>query len=141
MITEAITGVSAAITSIVNAAWPNPEDKAKGEAIKAIAEADAAVKQLQAAQAVMLAEAQSSDPWTSRARPSFLYVVYLLLLMSLPMGVIYAIDPLTAANLTEGMKGWFEAIPKDIIELFQWVMLGYIGGRSAEKVFVPKMGK
>ena len=36
----------------------------------------------------ILAEAKSSDPWTSRARPSFLYVMYLLILFSLPMGEI-----------------------------------------------------
>jgi hypothetical protein len=30
--------------------------------------------------AAVLAEAESPDPWTSRARPSFLYVMYVLLL-------------------------------------------------------------
>ena len=39
----------------------------------------------------IVAEAQASDPWTSRARPSFLYVMYALLLWSIPMGVIAAI--------------------------------------------------
>jgi hypothetical protein len=82
----------------------------------------------------ILAEAQSTDPWTSRARPSFLYVVYILILASIPMGFLYAFSPETAAAVTTGMREWLAGIPKDLIELFQWVMLGYIGGRSFEKV-------
>jgi hypothetical protein len=37
-----------------------------------------------------LAEAQSADPWTSRARPNFLYVMYILLPTALPTGVLSA---------------------------------------------------
>ena len=33
----------------------------------------------------IVAEAQSADPRTSRARPSFLYVMYALLIWSIPM--------------------------------------------------------
>ena len=82
----------------------------------------------------IIAEAQSSDKWTSRARPSFLYVVYVLLLASIPMGVVFAVSPTTAGAITTGFRGWLSAIPPEIIELFKWVMLGYIGGRSYEKV-------
>tara|TARA_R110000822_G_scaffold233181_1_gene364698 strand:+ start:138 stop:572 length:435 start_codon:yes stop_codon:yes gene_type:complete len=82
----------------------------------------------------ILAEANSSDPWTSRARPSFLYVVYILLLASIPMGVIYSVSPSTATDITVGFKAWLDAIPTEILELFKWVMLGYIGGRSLEKI-------
>ncbi len=31
----------------------------------------------------IVAEANSADPWTSRARPSFLYVMYALLLWAI----------------------------------------------------------
>ena len=33
------------------------------------------------------------DVWTRRARPAFLYVIYALLLWSIPMGLIAGIDP------------------------------------------------
>lgn len=82
----------------------------------------------------IIAEANSTDPWTSRARPSFLYVVYILLLMSIPMGILSMFYPEAAATFTVGFKAWFDAIPRDIIQLFGVVMLGYIGGRSWEKV-------
>ena len=38
----------------------------------------------------IIAEANSKDPWTSRARPTFMYVIYLLILSSIPMGVLFA---------------------------------------------------
>ena len=86
-----------------------------------------------AQKAAIIAEAQSADPWTSRARPSFLYVVYILLLMSIPMGVLTVFNPLAASNLTEGFKYWLAAIPEPILTLFGTVMLGYVVGRSYEK--------
>ncbi len=133
-IPSAIAGVSDAVKAIIQAAWPSPEDKVKSEAIAAIANADAAVKQLQAAQAVMLAEAQSTDPWTSRARPTFLYVIYTLILFSLPMGVLFAFKPDVAKSVIEGFHAWLVAIPEPYLQLFGIGYLGYTGGRSWEKV-------
>ena len=82
----------------------------------------------------IIAEAQSSDPWTSRARPSFLYVVYILLLWSIPMGVLAMFDPNGAADFTAGFKGWLSALPEPVLTLFGVVMTGYVAGRSWEKV-------
>lgn len=41
----------------------------------------------------IVAESASNDPWTSRALPSFLYVMYALLMWSIPMGLIAAVQP------------------------------------------------
>ena len=133
-IDDAVTGVSTLLTTAIDRIWPNPEDKAKAEAMMMTATADSAVRQLQAAQAVMLAEAQSSDPWTSRARPSFLYVVYVLILMSIPMGVLFAFRPDTANAVIAGFHGWLAAIPDNYIQLFGVVLLGYSASRTVEKV-------
>lgn len=133
-IPDAIAGVTTLLSTTINKIWPNPEDKAKAEAIAVQATATAVISQLEAAQAVMKAEALSSDPWTSRARPSFLYVVYVLLLAALPMGIVSAISPETAAAIALGFKNWLAAIPAAITDLFTYVMLGYITGRSFEKI-------
>ncbi|WP_114393227.1 3TM-type holin [Oleisolibacter albus] len=93
-----------------------------------------ALEEVKVQLSAILAEAQSADPWTSRARPTFLYVVYALILASLPMGVLSAFAPETAKAVAAGMQAWLAAIPTDIVELFQWVMLGYVGARSVEKV-------
>jgi hypothetical protein len=132
-IDDAIVGVSNLVSTIIDKVYPNPEDKAKAEAIAVMAQADAAINQLKAAQAVMLAEEQSADPWTSRARPSFLYVIYLLMLMSIPMGVLSAFNPLFANAIITGFHQWLAAIPEPYIELFGIGYLGYTGSRSFDK--------
>ena len=37
---------------------------------------------------LVTSDSQSKDPWTSRARPSFLYVFYILLLWAIPTGIL-----------------------------------------------------
>ena len=49
----------------------------------------------------IVAEAQSTDPWTSRARPAFLYVMCALLMWSIPMGLIAAAEP----KMAQGIAG------------------------------------
>jgi hypothetical protein len=65
-------------------------------------EAQAISRQMEA----IIAEARSPDPWTSRARPSFLYVMYALMLWSIPMGLIAAANPATAAASASGMTNY-----------------------------------
>ena len=83
---------------------------------------------------VMLAEASSSDKWTSRARPSFLYVVYIMLLAGIPMGIVSAWSPTTAVDIATGFKAWLAAIPDSLYLMFGTVMTGYGIQRSWEKV-------
>lgn len=128
-----ISGIFSIGSKIIDKMFPDPEQKAKAQLellqMQQAGELDHIKVQLSA----IIAEAQSADPWTSRARPSFLYVVYILILMSIPMGVLTVFNPLAASNLTEGFKYWLAAIPEPILTLFGTVMLGYVVGRSYEK--------
>lgn len=78
----------------------------------------------------ILAEAKSKDPWTSRARPSFLYVMYIMILSSIPMGILSVFKPAAATQVAEGMKAWLAAIPADLWWVFGVGYLGYTGARS-----------
>ena len=80
--------------------------------------------------AAVLAEAESPDPWTSRARPSFLYVMYVLLLWSIPMGIIAAISPATARVIAGGMNAYLSGIPEPLYALFATGYLGYTAARE-----------
>ena len=113
---------------------PDPAEKAKAqlELLKMQQQGD--LDEIKVQLSAIIAEAQSPDPWTSRARPSFLYVVYILLLWSIPMGVLAIFNPGAAATFTVGFKGWLAAIPDSILQLFGVVMTGYVMGRSWEKV-------
>ena len=57
------------------------------------------------------------DPWTSRARPSFLYVMYVIILWSLPMGLIAAFRPQAAADIAAGMNAYLAGLPEPLYAL------------------------
>lgn len=78
--------------------------------------------------------AQSPDPWVSRARPTFLYVMYLLLLWAIPMGLIAAISPPTAARIIDGMTRYLAGIPEPLYALFGTGYLGYTVARQWGKM-------
>jgi phosphotransferase system glucose/maltose/N-acetylglucosamine-specific IIC component len=91
------------------------------------------LKELETRMSAILAEANSPDPWTSRARPSFLYVIYVMVLMAIPMGVLSAFRPDMAGAIAAGMQAWLAAIPEDLYVLFGVGYVGYAGARTFEK--------
>lgn len=121
------------VFDLVGKYFPSEEEKTKAKL--AIIEADqrgeldATKTQLSA----ILAEAQSTDPWTSRARPSFLYVVYICILAGLPMGILSAFKPEIAVSIAHGFGAWLNSIPDSMWSLFGVGYLGYTGARAWEK--------
>jgi hypothetical protein len=107
-------------------------DAAKLELIKLQGSQEMA--NLQTQLSAIIAEAQSPDPWTSRARPSFLYVIYVMLLWSLPMGIIAAFRPQTALNIANGMNAYLGGIPEPLYALFGTGYLGYTAARQWGKI-------
>jgi len=97
--------------------------------------------ELDMAKSTIIAEAQSSDKWTSRARPSFMYVMYCIILASIPMGIITAINPQVAINISTGFKSWLAAIPDSMWALFGTGYVGYSVSRSYDKHMEKKFGK
>ena len=118
---------------IIDKLFPDPEQRAKAQLELLQMQQTGELEGVRVQLSAILAEAQSADPWTSRARPSFLYVVYVLLLWSIPMGVLFVFNPEAAGRFTEGFKAWLGAIPEPILTLFGTVMVGYVVGRSWEK--------
>ena len=112
---------------------PDPEKKAEAQAKLLTLQQSGDLKELEIAMSAILAEAKSSDPWTSRARPSFLYVVYIIILSAIPMGFLHAFSPETATNVSTGFKSWLDAIPEPMWYLFGSGYLGYAGARSFDK--------
>ena len=75
-------------------------------------------------------ETTSGDRWTSRARPSFLYVMYALLLWSIPMGLIAAVRPDVAHAIGQAMSAYLAGIPEPLYALFGTGYLGYTVARE-----------
>jgi hypothetical protein len=74
--------------------------------------------------------ADESDAWTRRARPAFLYLMYALLLWSVPIGLIAGWRPALAAAITAGMRAYLEALPEPLYALFGTGYLGYTAARA-----------
>ena len=125
-----IDGIVAPVAALLDRVIPDPRarDAARAELIKL--DQGGELERLKAQMGAVLAEAQSPDPWTSRARPSFLYVMYALLLWSLPMGLIAAIRPAAAQAIAAGMTAYLNGLPEPLYTLFGTGYLGYTVART-----------
>ncbi len=125
-----IEGLIGPVAQLIDKIIPDPaaRDRAKLELIKlqGSQELEAISVRMQA----IVAEANSADPWTSRARPSFLYVMYALLLWAIPMGLIAAVQPDTAMAIAYGMNAYLAGIPEPLYALFGTGYLGYTAARA-----------
>jgi hypothetical protein len=95
---------------------------------------DAAKDPRIAAIAAFFARPDRVHSWAGWLRPSFLYVCYVMILAAIPMGVLWAFAPTTAAGIATGLQRWLAAIPDPVWQLFTVGYLGYTGGRSWEKI-------
>ena len=132
-----LTGIGTALVGIsskvIDKLFPDPTEAAKAKAELLKMQQDGELKELETRMSAIIAEANSTDPWTSRARPSFLYVVYIIILAAIPMGFLHAVRPDMAMNVASGFKLWLDAIPADMWMLFGAGYLGYTGARSYDK--------
>lgn len=129
-----IEAVIAPVAKLIDKIIPDPQarDRAKLELLKLQGDQEMAAigQQMQA----IIAEANSADPWTSRARPSFLYAMYVLILWAIPMGLIAAVNPTMADAIGRGMTAYLRGIPEELYALFGTGYLGYTAARTWGKV-------
>ena len=128
---EAVVGP---ISKLLDKIIPDPQarDRAKLELIKL--QGDQEMAAIGAQMQAIVVEAQSTDPWTSRARPSFLYVMYALIMWAIPMGLIAAADPKLAIGIGNGMTAYLRGLPEELYALFGTGYLGYTAARTWGKV-------
>jgi hypothetical protein len=118
------------IASIIDKVIPDKaaRERAKLELIRL--EGSQELERLESQMAAIVAEARSPDPWTSRARPSFLYVMYVMILFAIPMGVLSAFEPQAARDIGAGMTGYLNGLPGELYALFGTGYLGYTAARQ-----------
>ncbi len=122
------------IAALIDKIIPDPKARAEAklELIKLQGSQD--LETLRTQLSAILAEAQAPDPWTSRARPAFLYVMYVMILWALPMGLIAAFRPQAATNIAAGMNAYLSGLPEPLYALFGTGYLGYTAARQWGKV-------
>lgn len=85
---------------------------------------DAQSKEIEIASSNIRAEAQSGDKYTSRSRPSFIYMMLVIMIAN------YIVFPLIGRPII--------VFPEALFWLFGSCMLGYTGARTWEKIGQPK---
>lgn len=122
------------ITAIIDKIIPDKDarDRAKLELLRL--QGSQEMELLQTRLSAIVAEAGSPDPWTSRARPSFLYVMYAMILWAVPMGLIGAFSPRTAGAIAGGMTAYLNGLPEPLYALFGTGYLGYSVARQWGKI-------
>ena len=125
-----IEGLIGPVAKLIDKIIPDPEarDRAKLELLKL--EGSQEMDAIKTRMTAIVAEANSADPWTSRARPSFLYVMYALLLWAIPMGLIAAVQPGMAKDIAAGMNAYLNGIPEPLYALFGTGYLDYTVARE-----------
>ena len=118
------------LASIIDKIIPDKEARAKAKLELIALEGSQEMRMIEAQLQAIVAEANSADPWTSRARPSFLYVMYALLLWAIPMGLIAAARPEMAEGIAHGMNAYLAGIPEPLYALFGTGYLGYTAARA-----------
>ena len=118
------------VISIIDKVIPDKaqRDKAKLELLQLQGTQELA--EINSRLSAIVAEANARDPWTSRARPSFLYVMYILLLTALPMGLLAMFSPGRAAAIAAGMNAYLAGLPEPLYALFGTGYLGYTAARQ-----------
>ncbi len=122
------------IASIIDKIIPDKEARARAKLELIELQGTQELQAIEARLSAIVAEANSTDPWTSRARPSFLYVMYTLLLFAIPMGVLAAFNARLAQDIAAGMNSYLGGLPEPLYALFGTGYLGYTVARQWGKV-------
>lgn len=122
------------ITSILDKVLPDKQARERAQLELLKLEGTQEMQLIEVQLRAIVAEASSKDPWTSRARPSFLYVMYVLILTALPMGLLSAFNPAAARDIAAGMNAYLGGLPEPLYALFGTGYLGYTAARQWGKV-------
>lgn len=122
------------VSRLIDKLIPDKEAAAKAKLELLKEENQLALKEMETAMSAIIAEANSTDPWTSRARPSFLYIFYALLVSLVIIGPLFGVffpDHMDKffGNVSKG----FSAIPEAMWWTFSTGYLGYAGLKTVEK--------
>ena len=126
-------GLPGLIGKVIDRVVPDPveRERIKLELVKT--ENRQVLEELHESMAAIVAEARSEDPWTSRARPTFLYIMYLVILLCVLGGVIGIFAPTSVQMAAANIKDLLQAIPESLWWLFGSGYLGYTASRSFDK--------
>ncbi|MFA9199608.1 MAG: holin family protein [Cypionkella sp.] len=126
--------IAGPLASIIDKVVPDKAARARARRELLLLEGTHELQQIEARLSAILGEARSADPWTRRARPSFLYVMYAMILWALPIGVLSLFQPDAATRIAGGMTAYLRGLPDELYALFGTGYLGYTAARQWGKI-------
>ena len=131
---DPVTGLLSIGSKLIDHFWPNKEEAGKRKIELALMAQNGDLKELEISMSAIVAEAKSKDKWTSRARPTFMYLFYVIvvsLVIIFPtIGIFF---PEAMAAFYKNLDFGFKAIPEPMWWTFTTGYLGYTGARSYDK--------
>lgn len=111
----------------------NKDDRAAAKEGLESLNASGDLELLKGGQEIAKAEAGSEDKWTSRARPSFLYLMYGYFALAPVFAIFFMIWPDRSRLAVEGMELFLAAIPDPMWLTFAACFSVYTGARTIDK--------
>lgn len=128
-------GLAQLIAPLLDKLIPDKEAAAKAKLELMAMEQSHELETIKVQLSAIITEAQSADPWTSRARPTFMYVMYAFILChGLFMPLLAAFFDIPMDEIYTSMKHGLEAIPEGMWWTFATGYLGYVAARQYGKV-------
>lgn len=119
---------------LIDRLFPDPAEKDKARKELKRLEQEGELEELSTRMSAIMSEAESNDPWTSRARPSFMYVFYVVILSLVIVAPILGIFYPDQMQTFFGNVGLgFKAIPQELWWTFTSGYLGYGAFKTFEK--------
>lgn len=110
---------------------PDPEQKAKAQLELLRLQQEGQFKEVEVQLQAILAEAGSADPWTSRARPAFMWFFYILLgSLTIIAPFLGVFAPVAMEQFYVNVARGFSAMPE---ELWSTFIVGYLGYTAARQ--------
>ncbi len=118
---------------LIDNLFETDEEKANAKAKLIKLEQEGKLKAAEVQLSAIIAEAKSTDPWTSRARPSFLYLIYAVITLCFVGGILGIWWPEHVTQAAANIQAMLAAVPDALWTLFGAGYLGYTGARSWDK--------
>lgn len=114
---------------------PDPDAKREAKARLMELHQQGDLHQMESRMSAIRTEAASSDAWTSRARPTFMYVFYFVILSLVVIApAIGVAAPEAMTAFFQNVQSGFAAVPTEMWTVFAAGYLGYGGFRTVEKI-------
>jgi hypothetical protein len=133
IVSGAASGIIGPIAGLIDKLFTSDDERAAAKARLLELQQTGELRALEIQMSAILAEANSSDPWTSRARPAFLYLMYAVIGLCVGGGILGIWWPDSVTVAAQNMTNLLGAIPEDLWWLFGAGYLGYTGARSLDK--------